>query len=61
MGISSIFQGTQTRALHQTRGVEWGRRHEGGSRGRGHMYIYGWFMLMFDKKQQNSVKQLSFS
>ena len=41
MGISSIFQGTQTRALHQTRGVEWGGRHEGGSRGRGHMYIYG--------------------
>ena len=22
--------------------------------------LYGWFMLMFDRKQQNSVKQLSF-
>ena len=34
---------------------------EGDSRGRGHMYTYGWFMLMFDRKQQNSVKQLSFN
>ena len=25
------------------------------------MYIYGGFMLKFDKKQQNSVKQLSFN
>ena len=25
------------------------------------MYTYGWFMLMFDRKQQNSVKQLSFN
>ena len=36
------------------------RGWEGGSRGRGHMYTYGWFMLKFDRKQQNSVKQLSF-
>ena len=26
------------------------RDGEGGSRGRGHMYTYGWFMLMFDRK-----------
>lgn len=26
----------------------------------GHMYTYGWFMLIFDRKQENSVKQLSF-
>ena len=32
---------------------------EGGSKGRGYMYTYGWFMLRFDRKQQNSVKQLS--
>ena len=25
------------------------------------MYTYGWFMLRFDKKQQNYVKQLSFN
>ena len=24
------------------------------------MYIYGWIMLKFDRKQQNSVQQLSF-
>ena len=34
---------------------------EGGSRGRGHMYTYGWFILMFDRKQQNSIRQLSFN
>ena len=28
--------------------------------GRGHMYTYCWFMLTFDRKQQNSVKQLFF-
>ena len=25
------------------------------------MYTYGWFMLRFDRIQQNSVKQLSFN
>ena len=39
----------------------WGGRWEGGSKGRGYMYTYGWFMLRFDRKQQNSVKQLSFN
>jgi len=34
---------------------------EGGSKGRVYMYTYGWFMLRFDRKQQNSVKQLSFN
>ena len=29
------------------------------SKGRGHGYTYGWFMLTFGRKQQNSVKQLS--
>ena len=27
--------------LYQPRGVGWGGRWEGGSRGRGHMYTYG--------------------
>ena len=31
---------------------------ERGSKGRGYMYTYGWFMLRFDRKQ-NSVKQFS--
>ena len=46
--------------LYQPRGVGWGGRWEGGSKGRGGMYTYGWVMLRFDRKQQNSVKQLSF-
>ena len=37
-----------------------GREMGEGPRGRGHMYTYDWFMLMFDRKQQSSVKQLSF-
>ena len=36
----------------------WDREANGG---RGHGWTYGWFLLLFDRKQQNSVKQLSFS
>ena len=61
MGICCMAQETQTGVLYQARGVEGGREGEGGSKGRGHMYTYGWFMLRFERKQQNSVKQLSFS
>ena len=32
--------------------VGWGGRWEGGSRGRGHMYAYGWFMLMYGRNKQ---------
>ena len=34
---------------------------EGVLKGKGYMYTYAWFMLRFDRKQQNSVKQLSFN
>ena len=34
---------------------------EGDSKGKGYVYTYGWFMLRFDRKQHNSVKQLSFN
>ena len=61
MGICCMTQGTQTGALYQPRRVEWGGRWEGGSRGRELIYTYSWFMLVFDRKQQNSVKQLSFN
>ena len=37
----ALSQGTLTRALYQPRGVEWGRRWEGGARGKGNMYNYG--------------------
>ena len=56
-----MSQETQTGALYQPRGVGWGGRWEGDSKGRGYMYTYVWFMLRFDRKQQNSVKQLSFN
>ena len=34
---------------------------DGEGDGRGYMSTYGLFMLRFDRKQQNSVKQLSFN
>ena len=53
--------GDSNRALYQPRGVGWGERWEGGSKGRGYMYTYDWLTLSFDRKQQNSVMQLSFN
>ena len=53
--------GNSNGALYQPRGVGWGVRWEGGSKGRGYMYTYGCFMLRFDRKQQKLVKQLSFN
>ena len=38
-------------------GRETGRRFKG----KGYMYTFDLFMLRFDRKQQNSVKQLSFN
>ena len=37
----SMVQETQTGALYQPRGVRWGGRWEGGSKGRGCMYTHG--------------------
>ena len=34
-------QETQTGAMYQPRGVEWGRSWEEGSKGRGNIYTYG--------------------
>ena len=61
MGICSMSQETQTGALYQPRGVGWGGRWKRSSKGRGYIYIHGWFMLGFDRKPQNSIKQLSFN
>ena len=61
MGVCCMAQETQTGAPYQSKGMGWGGRWEGDSKGRGYMYTYGWFMLIFDSKQQNSVKQLSFN
>ena len=61
MGICCMAQETQTGILYQSRRVGWGQRWEVGSKGRWYMYTYGWFMLRFDRKKQNSVKQLVFN
>ena len=36
-----MAQETQTGALYQPRGVEWGGSCEGGSKGKGYMYTNG--------------------
>ena len=36
-----MAQKTPTAALYQPRGVRWGGRWEGDSKGRGYMYTYG--------------------
>ena len=61
MEICCMSQGTQMGAVYQPTGVGWGGRWKGDSKGRGYMYTYDWFMLRFDREQQNSVKQLSFN
>ena len=60
MEICCMAHETQTGALYQPRGVGWRGRWEGGSKWSGYMYTYGGFMLKFDRKQQKSVKELSF-
>ena len=56
-----MTQETQTGPLYQSGEVGRGGIWEGGSKEKQYMYTYDWFMLRFDKKQQNSVKQLSFN
>ena len=45
----------QTGALWQVEGWD----GKGGPGGRGHWCTYAWFLLMYDRKPQNSIKQLS--
>ena len=75
MGTCCMVQETQTGALYQPRvvglGGSWREVQKGGDicipmademRWDGLSYwIDGWFMLKFDRKQQNSIKQLSFN
>ena len=56
MEICCMTQGSQTGALRQPRGVGWSRRWEGASRGTGHMYASGWFMLMVWQKPAQYCK-----
>ena len=39
-----MAQETQTGALYLPSGVQWGGRWEGGSKGRGYIYIYLWLI-----------------
>ena len=41
--------------LRQPRGVAWAGRWEGGSRGKGRVYTYGWSMLMYGRDQHNAA------
>ena len=45
MGICYMAQETQTEALQQPRGVGWGGRWEGVSKGRG-IYVYLWLIYV---------------
>ena len=58
MGIFCMTQGTQRVALWLSRRVGWWGRWEEGPRGRGHGCTYGWFLWTYDRKSENSVKQL---
>ena len=53
--LLGMTHGTQMGHLWQHRRVGWGERWEGGWRGRGHMYTYGWTMLMYGRNQHNIV------
>jgi len=54
---SSVTQEAQPGALWWPRGVAW--EQEGGSRERGPIYNYDWFMFLYGGNQHNIVKQLS--
>ena len=61
MGICCMAKKLKQGLCVNVRGVGWGERWEGSSKEKGYMYTYGWFRLRFARKQQNSVKQLSFN
>ena len=54
-----MYDAGNSGALWQPREVGWSVRWDRSLRGRGHMYAYGWFMLMYGRNQHNIVKHLS--
>ena len=60
MGVWCLNQETQTGTLCQLGEVGLGEDGREVQKG-GYMYICDWLILKFDRKQQNSVKQLSFN
>ena len=52
MGSCCIAQGAQPGVLWQPRGVGLGGGWEGGSRGKGYIYIYGGWVIIWQKPTQ---------
>ena len=61
VGVWCMVQGTPSWCSVMTWRVGVAREVGGGSPGRGHMYAYGQFMLMYGKNYHNIEKQLSSS
>ena len=54
-GICCMARETQSGALYQSRGVGWGGKWEGGSKGRGYMYTYKTLESPLDCKEIQPV------
>ena len=54
MGIHCISQETHTGTLYQPRGVGWGGRWKGVSKGRGYMYTYAAIGIHVDVGQKTA-------
>ena len=57
----TLDTGSSNPVLYDNTGGGRGGRWEGGSRGQGRTYTYGWIMLMYGRNQHNIVKQVSFN
>ena len=57
VGNCSTTQGAQYGVCDDLE--RWHQGLEEGSRGRGHIYNYDWFVLLYGRNQHNMVKQLS--
>ena len=55
MGVWRVTQGTQSRCSATAWRDGVGREVAGGSGGRGHMYAYGWFMLMYGENHNTVI------
>ena len=55
----AIWLGELKQGLWRSRRGRWGGKWKGGLGGRGHGCTYGWFLLMYNREPQNSVKQIS--
>ena len=56
---SAEYTEVKSGAKWQPSGLGLGGRWEGASRGRGHVYTYVWFTLIYGRNEHDNVKQLS--